>query len=262
MADKISWKARMAGYTAAKGITAWMRTLEYRVIYHDQAIDPCYPTEQNRIYLLWHEYLLIPLYLRGRCNLAMLLSKHQDGELLSRVAFHFGYDCVRGSTNRGGVAALKELLRRGKTMHLTITPDGPRGPRRRLSLGSIYLASRLNLPIVPIGFGLDRPWRLNSWDRFAIPKPFSQARAVVGPEMAVPAGFDRVHLEDYRVAVERVLYQVNEQAETWATSGEHREGEVHSKRRALDLRATTGDAVFPPQSPPSCEEPSQHRLSA
>ena len=56
-------------------------------------------------------------------------------------------------------------------MNLTITPDGPRGPRRQLAQGPVYLASKLGMPIVAMGFGYDRPWRFNSWDRFAIPRP-------------------------------------------------------------------------------------------
>ena len=107
----------------------------------------------------------------------MLLSRHRDAEILSHVAYHFGFDFVRGSTNRGGAAALRELLAKSRQMHLTITPDGPRGPRRRMAPGPIYLASKLGLPLVLMGYGYDRPWRLRSWDRFAIPRPCSRARA-------------------------------------------------------------------------------------
>ena len=60
-------------------------------------------------------------------------------------------------------------------MHLTITPDGPRGPRRHMAPGPIYLASKLGLPLVLMGYAYDRPWRLHSWDRFAIPRPGSRA---------------------------------------------------------------------------------------
>ena len=69
----------------------------------------------------------------------MLLSRHRDAEILSYAAYHLGFDFVRGSTNRGGVAALRELLAKSRHMHLTITPDGPRGPRRQLAPGCVYL---------------------------------------------------------------------------------------------------------------------------
>ena len=87
----------------------------------------------------------------------MLLSRHRDAEILSHIAGHLGFAFVRGSTNRGGVSALRQLLARSRDMHLTITPDGPRGPRRRLAPGCIYLASKLGLPLVVMGYGYERP---------------------------------------------------------------------------------------------------------
>ena len=71
-----------------------------------------------------------------------------------QVAHFMGHECVRGSTYRGGAAALAELARKGRDMHIAITPDGPRGPRRQLAQGPIFLASRLGLPIVALGFGI------------------------------------------------------------------------------------------------------------
>ncbi len=234
MSNTAPWKVRLAGFAAAKGIQAWMSTLRYRALWHDQAVDPRFDSEQPKIYVFWHEYILLPLYLRPHCNLAMLLSRHKDADILAQVAHHTGFGCVRGSTNKGATAALLELTRRSKHMHLTITPDGPRGPRRKLAIGPIYLASRLGLPIVPLGFGLDRPWRMKSWDHFALPRPFSQARGVVGQEIRVPTGLERQELEVCRQEVERRLTDLTLEAEDWAASGKHREGEVRERSRRKD----------------------------
>lgn len=236
MSNNVPRKVRLGGYFAAKGIRAWMSTLRYRAWFHDQAVDPRFGAEQPRIYVFWHEYILIPLYLRGNCDLAMLLSRHKDADILAEVARHVGFDCVRGSSNKGAAAALLEMKRRGQHMHLTITPDGPRGPRRQLAIGPVYLASRLGLPIVPLGFGLDRPWRLNSWDRFAVPRPFSRARGVIGPEVHVPSDLDRDQLEVCRQDVERLLTEMTVEAEDWATSGAKREGEVRERSRSRVVR--------------------------
>lgn len=224
---------RTAGFVAAHTIKTWMRTLNYCGLFHDQAVDPCMPTDQPRIYVFWHEYILIPLYLRGNCNLAMLLSRHKDADILAQVAGHVGFDCVRGSTNKGAAAALLELKRRGQHMHLAITPDGPRGPRRELAKGPIYLASKMGIPIVPLGFGYNNPWRAKSWDRFAIPKPFSRVRSVIGQEIYIPANIDRDELEVQRLQVQQQLTNLTIEAEDWATSGAHREGEVRERARAL-----------------------------
>lgn len=232
MSNQVPWKVRAAGFAAAKSIQAWMCTLDYRVWFHNQANDPRFGTHQPRIYVFWHEYILIPLYLRGNCDLAMLLSRHKDADILAEVARHGGFDCVRGSSNKGAAAALLEMKRLGKNMHLTITPDGPRGPRRELAIGPVYLASRLGLPIVPLGFGLDRPWRMKSWDRFAVPRPFSRARGVVGPDIRVPEGLDRDDLERCRRDIESTLAQLAVEAEDWAESGKTREGELREGARS------------------------------
>ena len=99
------------------------------------SVDPVLGIDGPRIYIFWHEYILLPLALRGHCHLSMLLSQHGDADILARIAQHFGFDCVRGSTYRGGATALWELEERSRTHHLTITPDGPRGPRRQLAQG-------------------------------------------------------------------------------------------------------------------------------
>jgi lysophospholipid acyltransferase (LPLAT)-like uncharacterized protein len=217
---------KLGGLLAAEGIRAWMRTLDYRAVFYERSVDPVVSTGGSRIYIFWHENILAPLYLRGHCNLAMLLSQHPDAEILARVAHHMGFDCVRGSTYRGGARAMLELLDRSQRQHLTITPDGPRGPRRQLAQGPIYLASRLQLPLVLMGFGYDRPWRANSWDRFAVPRPFSRARAIIGPQLMLPRDLDRDGLERCRARVERLLNDFTCEAEAWAVAGTRKAGEV------------------------------------
>jgi len=224
--ESVSLKLRWGGLLAAQGIRSWMSTLEYRALFYDPAVDPKQGCDQPRIYVFWHEYILIPLYLRGHCNLAMLLSRHKDADVLTRVAHHMGFQCVRGSSNRGAAAALLELSRLGRNMHLTITPDGPRGPRRKMAIGAVYLASKLGLPIVPMGLGVDRPWRMKSWDKHAVPRPFSQVRGILGPAINIPPNLDRQQLEASRCRVERLLTDLTLEAEDWAASGARREGEV------------------------------------
>jgi len=223
---------RFGGLLAAAAVRWWMSSLDYQVAYYDRRIDPYYSDcRGQRIYIFWHEYILFPLYLRGHCNLAMLLSHHRDAEILSHVAHHFGFEFVRGSTKRGGVSALRQLLDRSRRMHLTITPDGPRGPRRRLAPGCVYLASKLGLPLVVMGYGYDRPWRVRSaWDRFAIPRPGSRARAIPSGEIFVPPDLDRDGLEHYRMKIERLLNRLTAEAENWAESGKRKKGQMKIER--------------------------------
>lgn len=218
----------IGGLLATAAVRAWMGTLDFRACYENPAVDPAYRGCQGqRIYVFWHEYILFPLYLRGHCNLAMLLSRHRDADILARVARHMGFEYVRGSTRRGGIAALRELLRPLRQTNLTITPDGPRGPRRHMAPGAVFLASKLRLPLVAMGFGYDRPWRIQrAWDQFAIPRPWSRARAVVSGDLHIPAGLDRQGLEHFRCQVQTLLNRLCDEAESWACSGRRRPGEV------------------------------------
>ncbi len=239
---------KLGGLLGATAIRCWMSSLDYKVAYYDPAIDPIFPEcRGQKIYIFWHEYILFPIYLRGHNNLAMLLSRHRDAEMLSYAAYHLGFDFVRGSTRRGGVSALRQLLRKSRQMHLTITPDGPRGPRRRLSPGAVYLASKLGFPLVAMGYGYDRPWRMGSWDRFAIPRPHSRARAVVTGEIHVPPDLDRGGLEHYRRKIERLLNRVTDEAERWAASGRRMQGQQRLFRSAAPPRL--GPAAFEPSLP-------------
>jgi len=204
----------------ASAVGGWMGTLDYKAAFYEPDIDPAVDRRNRRIWVFWHEYILIPLFIRGHCNLSMLLSQHRDADILARVGKQFGFECVRGSTFAGGTSALLALGQRARETNLTITPDGPRGPRRRLAQGCVFLASTLGLPVVAMGLGYDRPWRAKSWDRFAIPRPFSRARGVIGPEMRIPPNLNRAGIERYRLQVERVLNLMTSEAEAWAESGQ------------------------------------------
>jgi lysophospholipid acyltransferase (LPLAT)-like uncharacterized protein len=223
----------LGGLLCSTLVRNWMGSLDYKCAYYDESIDPVKPTYSGqKIYIFWHEYILFPLYLRGHCNLTMLLSQHRDADILTRTAYHMGFEFVRGSSYRGGVTALRELVRRSNRMNLTITPDGPRGPRRVLAQGPVYLASKLGLPIVAMGFGYDRPWRLRTWDQHAIPRPNSRARAVVSPEIFVPPDLSRDGIEHYRLGVESLLNRLSSEAEAWAESGTRKVCEIGLRRES------------------------------
>ena len=248
--------AHAGGLLGAWAIEQWMRTLDYRAAYYDAQVDPRLPAATPRIYIFWHENILFPLYLRGRCRLTMLLSRHRDADVLARVAHHMGFACVRGSTYRGATTALRTLAEIGQQQHLTMTPDGPRGPRRRLAQGPIYLASKLQLPIVAMGFGYDRPWRMNSWDRFAVPRPFSRARAVVSPPLEIPPRLNREQSEMCRLRLERLLSRLTAEAEAWAHAGTRKIAEVPIRKQPLSQRSPAGlPAPATPQDRPSHAAP-------
>jgi lysophospholipid acyltransferase (LPLAT)-like uncharacterized protein len=237
---------KLAGLVGAGAICAWMRTLDYKAAYYDPTADPVHPEYCGpKIFVLWHENILFPFYLRGRCDMAILVSQHHDADVLSEAGQRLGFSLVRGSTFRGGSGALRELARKARRLNLVITPDGPRGPRRTFSQGAIWLAMKLQLPLVAMGFGYDRPWRMNSWDRFALPRPFTLARAVVGPSLAIPPDLNRAGIEHHRLRVEKLLNWLTDEAEAWATAGTRMVGEVPVHREPSRAKWGQDEAVRP-----------------
>lgn len=216
----------------------WMGSLEFKAWFADPNVDPAFSPLPRRIYLFWHEYLLFPFYLRGHCDVAILLSRHRDAAILAEAGWLMGFEPIRGSTRRGGTAALCRLLRKGQAKHIGITPDGPRGPRRQLAPGAVYLASRLQMPVVLIGIGYDRPWRIRgAWDQFAVPRPFSRARAILSEEIFIPPQADRTTLEYYRSYLQSRLTDLTLQAEAWAASGTRKPGEKIVQRQPCRNRS-------------------------
>ncbi len=182
-------------------------------------VDPLQPPEREPfIYALWHENFLIPIAKFGNPGVSALVSRHADGKLLGALIGTTGMRVVHGSTSRGGVSAVRELLRPG-TGHLAVTPDGPRGPRRVVQPGVAYLASRTGLRIVPIGVGYRRPWRMKSWDSFAVPRPFSRVRCLFGTPITIPAQLHSEALSPHIEHVQNELDKLTASAQSWADTG-------------------------------------------
>jgi lysophospholipid acyltransferase (LPLAT)-like uncharacterized protein len=213
--------AGLGGLGLSLGIRAWMSTLNYQTVYFDTSVDPANANHRGpAIYLFWHEYISFMFYLRGHCDVVMLLSQHRDAELLSRAARQMGFATVRGSSTRGGVQALKAMLKSYALQCLTLTPDGPQGPRRKLAPGCIYLSSRLQIPLVPLGLAYQNPWRIRAaWDQHAVPRPGSNAYSIMGPRLQIPPDLDREGLSHYQVQIENWLNWITDTAETWARTG-------------------------------------------
>lgn len=211
------WLIRVAAVVVAGLIRVWMATVRMRVVNLDDAGHPADADRVRFIYAFWHESLLAPVKFRARVR--VLISKHADGELIARACHYLGFGVVRGSTNRGGSGALIELWDCSQRSHLVFTPDGPRGPRRRVQPGVVMLASRSGLPVVPVGIGFSRSWRAKSWDRFAIPKPFCRCVYVAGKSIRVPTEIDRDGLEHYRGLIEQRMLEATEAAERLAVGG-------------------------------------------
>lgn len=147
---------------------------------------------QRVIFALWHGDLLPLLWEHRRQGVAVVISEHRDGEIIAQIAERLGYATVRGSTSRGGGRALIGLIRAIQAGHDgAVTPDGPRGPAHVFAPGAAIAAQRTGAPLVMVRATASRAWRLKSWDRFLVPKPFATVRLSYGPIVPVNAATPR-----------------------------------------------------------------------
>jgi len=172
---------------------------------------------QGRPHVLcaWHGRLFLPVFLnRGRGIVAMV-SRHADGEVISRIVKKFGYGTVRGSSTSGGKEAFYQLLAHLKDGGIgAMISDGPTGPRYVLKAGTILLAQQAGCPLVPLAFAAKPCWRLRSWDHMVLPKPFSRAVLYYGDPVEIPADLNPVELEAQRQQVEQTMRDLVIAAET------------------------------------------------
>jgi lysophospholipid acyltransferase (LPLAT)-like uncharacterized protein len=139
------------------------------------------------VYALWHGRMVLCILARLHENIVTMASRSKDGEIIARWLVRNGYVPVRGSTRKGGLAALQEMIdyvRAGHRAALTI--DGPKGPPRVAQAGVLEVARKTGAWIMPLGAASSRPWFAKSWDRYLVPRPFSRCVAVFGEPFAIP----------------------------------------------------------------------------
>lgn len=144
-----------------------------------------------------------------------LISRHGDGELIARTVKPLGVHAIRGSTGKGGKEALQEMLQTLAGGHrVAITPDGPRGPRRKVQPGVVLLSSKAQVPILPVAWRASPCLRMKSWDRFEVPLPFGRVCVTFGAPLTVDEDEVRAGLQSACARVEDQMNDLCRSAET------------------------------------------------
>jgi len=129
---------------------------------------------QPVVFVFWHGQMLPLVHYHRHERIVVLISEHDDGEYLARVAERNGFVTVRGSSTRGGTKGLRGLVRAAREgRDVALTPDGPTGPPREFKPGALVVAQMTGLPVIPMSVGASSGWRFKSWDGFMVPRPFS-----------------------------------------------------------------------------------------
>jgi lysophospholipid acyltransferase (LPLAT)-like uncharacterized protein len=207
------WRARWLIAFGFHLLQVWARTLRYEI--DDRANIMGKPVEGNYIAALWHNRLLLISFVLKKFFPqrpgAGLISASRDGDLIADVTERFGFDVVRGSSSRMGAAALLELSKVLNSGHdVLITPDGPRGPAYELGPGIIFLAQKTGAPVVPVNMEYSSCWRVKSWDRFIIPRPFSKVRVIIGQPQQIRSTSKPEEFETERLRLQDVMMSLVE----------------------------------------------------
>lgn len=193
---------------ALRAIGATTRTEVRNAEYHDRVVAA---HGGHVLIAFWHESLALAAWHHRGTGSHTLTSYSFDGELAARVVRHLGCFALRGSSSRGGAEALAQMVKAVPQVPLLgFTLDGPRGPRRVAKPGVALLALRSNFPIVPVAFHSARVWRMNSWDRLMLPKPFARILCVYDEPIPPPPDSSSEAIEATRLKVEQRLNALHE----------------------------------------------------
>lgn len=197
-----------------------------KVDVHTEAVDinPYAGTGSKRyLYCIWHDQLMMTIFSGRPQQMAGLVSRHQDGSYLAESMKLVGIEPVRGSTRHGGAKAMRQMLDVTEQLHIAITPDGPRGPRREIKNGIVFLASHSERLIIPTAYLCKRCWKFQgSWTDMMIPKPFTRIVVVGGTPFKVPRKLKRDGLERYTGLLQAEMERLEQKAKRLLHSGSGR----------------------------------------
>jgi Uncharacterized protein conserved in bacteria len=179
--NDVPLKVRLSVVGGGSLLRALSATWRYRVV-DDTEVKKMRKAGAPILFALWHGQMLPLLWYHRDQGVAVVVSEHNDGEIIARILEWMGYRLIRGSTSRGADRALLGIVKTLKQGNdVAITPDGPRGPAQKFAPGAVVAANRAAAPIIPALAHVDRAWKLSSWDGFIIPKPFARITIAYGP---------------------------------------------------------------------------------
>lgn len=163
----------------------------------------------------WHDLTFVPLHFFRDQDIHAMMSTSRTGRIQAAFWNLYGYRTVWGSTKkREGIRALRETMHGLKNGHwFAFTPDGPKGPRHHAQPGVIYLATNTAAEVVPVGVAASKSWKLSTWDRYLIPKPFSRVHIHVGPMITLPPNVGKEQTPEWQTRIAELLDEASREAE-------------------------------------------------
>lgn len=165
---------------------ALLASCRLQAVHGRDHLDALVAADRAMLLCCWHQRLtyVVGWLLSARRNglrPGFLVSPSRDGELIAAVVGGLGATVLRGSANRTGARAFRDMyatLKNGVSPIIAV--DGPHGPAGTVKAGTAMLAQATRAPLLPVSFTADRYWQLKSWDRMIIPKPFARVTIHIG----------------------------------------------------------------------------------
>ena len=172
-------------------------------IKNDQLSKKMLLNKEPFILAFWHSQLMMVGHVwKSKNTLNMLASSHSDGRFGSYIAGHFNLKNISIMAKNKSPSLRKVFKILNEKNYIGITPDGPRGPNKKVSEGIIKIAMHSQVPIIPLGFASNKNFKLNSWDSFLITYPFSKCNFVWGEPIIVPSSTKENEIEKYKIFLE------------------------------------------------------------
>lgn len=205
--QKISlWLITRAAYLAISLIGP---TLRYSISWEEEPTPADALYEQSVIYSFWHRAVFAAAWMWRKTGIAVMVSRSFDGEYIARTIEMLGFSAVRGSSSRGGAAALLGLRKFVESQFpVAFTIDGPRGPKYVAKPGPVLLARETGRPMAAFYVALSNAWVLRTWDELMIPKPFSKALVRASAKMIVPAEASDGEMAEHHARLQQALERV------------------------------------------------------
>ncbi len=170
------------------------------------------------VYATWHQRMFWFFSDFGDRHVTMMISRSKDGEYANAVALRLGFYSVRGSGSSRGTAALHELVERlksGQGHKAGMMADGPNGPPRQLKMGTVKIARETGMPVIPMMYGARRRIVFQSWDRYFLPRPFTDIVVLHGEPVLVPPDADDDECERLRKMITERMNEMADRCDTW-----------------------------------------------
>lgn len=219
----LTWKRRLTYtlfYPLIKGIFTLIWATCRKQIIGDENAQALLQTKKPFLPCYWHQQHLfcawyIRQLIRRGLKVGFLVSPSVDGEIPAKIARSWGAQVIRGSHNRTGAKAMRDLYTWICKDGLSIinTPDGPTGPAFKFKPGAIMLAQLTGAPLLPLVYAAENAWHLKSWDRFIIPKPFSHICIVIGQPVTVDKKTSPAELAGIAGKIEADMQELAKQAD-------------------------------------------------